>query len=123
MEKKKQDLSRDCRSNGKPMGGIMSAFYCKKKGCRKSAWETPEHLTSEDRGLVSGAVKSIKAGLDPFAAFLEDLPKEKYDAFFDRVIGWPEGKTYWRNVSPTGKGFYYTAIVKHNLPKLLEAQP
>jgi hypothetical protein len=31
-------------------------FYCKVKCCRKSAWETPEHMTADDWLLAAQVV-------------------------------------------------------------------
>ena len=69
-------------------------FFCEGKGCRKSAWETPDCLSAADWSLI----REIR-----HASTSETFTKIVYrdskttDAFFNRVIGWPEGEHYMRD--------------------------
>jgi hypothetical protein len=94
-------------------------FYCMVKGCRKSAWETPEHMAATDWKLAEQVVKCKTV-----EAFLELLDSdEKKESFYWRIIGWPEGKGYMHNwqdrtyAERTG----WPCIVKHEIPKIMQA--
>ena len=66
----------------------MSAFYCKKKHCRKTAWGTPEYLSEEDWRSLALIVAIIESGdVAMLSQFLTD-------DFFNKMIGWPEGIVY-----------------------------
>ncbi len=66
-------------------------FYCYKKQCRKTAWETPEYLTVGDLALLERL-----EGVQTEAEFheLAYASRETAEGFFYRVIGWPEGVRY-----------------------------
>lgn len=73
-------------------------FYCQKKKCRKTAWDTPEYLTAEDWDL-SKKVLTAKTGLDYAMILLEAFLDRTAEGFFNRVLGWPEGFHYCRSAS------------------------
>jgi len=69
-------------------------FFCDEKGVRKSAWETPECLSAEDWSLIAELREaSTIEGLR--AIIYRD--SETSDAFYCRLIGWPEGLRYMRD--------------------------
>lgn len=92
-----------------------SPFYCHKKNCRKTAWETPEYLTEEDWKMVRGALAALEAGdLDAFLLAIKPDP----DSFFDRILGWPEGYQYmWRGTSKA-QIFHFSCLKKHEEARL-----
>lgn len=97
-------------------------FFCHKKQCRKTAWDTPEYLTEEDWGFAEEFVRLVKTG-DGQKAFdwIWDRDHVKHaEAFFNRVLGWPEGHVYCRENSY----WLRTAVpglLAHSLPKLEQA--
>ena len=68
-------------------------FFCHKKKCRKTAWETPEYLTQADLRLLERL-----DGVDTEEEFSRVVFGSMEDArgFFHRTIGWPEGLSYMR---------------------------
>lgn len=106
-------------------------FFCYKKNCRKTAWDTPEYLTQADYNFIQGLIPFLKTE-DKQGCMNYLYPMgEKWTntvAFFDRVMGWPEGYGYCSHVDIYCKdmadtyfykmGFY--AIAKY-LDKLQEA--
>lgn len=72
-------------------------FYCFKKNCRKTAWDTPEYLTNIDWANLRDVIKIIKKkDFNDFWSFVVLAPGSK--DFFNRVLGWPEGWVYSQNV-------------------------
>lgn len=67
-------------------------FYCHKKKCRKTAWDTPEYLTKEDWAELKNIVSLIKN--KEITKFYRLAAQGKIDFFFNKCIGWPEGKVY-----------------------------
>lgn len=70
------------------------SFFCKEKRCRKSAWETPECLKAADWSLI-GEIRHAPT-LEAFTKIVY-RDSEAASAFFNRVIGWPEGERYMRD--------------------------
>ena len=98
-----------------------SPYYCASKGCRKTVWNTPEYLTSEDWDFLKEIVRLAKggAGQDVFDLLWE--PPEKHtEAFFCRVLGWPEGHSYCRN-NDYWLQTAFPGITRHSLSKLEKA--
>ena len=90
-------------------------FYCYKKKCRKSAWDTPEYLSDEDWEFVRKAVL-----LDVEQLFEMLWMKENAklcEAFFYKVLGWPEGLTYCRNYG-YWQNTAFPALEKHEFLRL-----
>lgn len=94
-------------------------FFCYKKRCRKTAWDTPEYLTAEDWALCT-KVLTAKTGLDYAMFILEAFTCGTAEGFFNRVLGWPEGYHYCRTASyiefSAWPGFF-----KHEREKLKQA--
>lgn len=71
-----------------------NSFYCAKKQCRKTAWDTPEYLTEEDWEYAEKVLKVLDKGTaDKLYDVLwkdEKLAKR----FFNQTMGWPEGYVY-----------------------------
>lgn len=69
-------------------------FYCYKKNCQKSVWNTPEYL-DEDDWINLGVIIDFleKNDIESFYDFVK-TPDEAVKNFFYRVIAWPEGKIY-----------------------------
>ncbi len=76
-------------------------FFCMKRNCQKTAWDTPEYLTKEDWDFLKKIVDVLEQAKDNndcsgFHKLLfgrghnDDLTK----AFFYRVMGWAEGYSY-----------------------------
>ncbi|ABM97100.1 hypothetical protein [Methylibium petroleiphilum] len=78
-------------------------FFCVKKLVRKSAWETPEYLSARDLELARRLVDV--SSYDEFASIVYErrLTAETRvgndEAFFYRIVGWPEGMSYMRNAA------------------------
>lgn len=76
-----------------------SSFYCPKKQCRKTAWDTPEYLTEVDWAFVERAIfflKNVdKSGL--YFAFKSNPSAAR--SFFHSAIGWPEGLSHCNSLS------------------------
>lgn len=73
-------------------------FFCEKKKCRKTAWDTPEYLTVEDWETLKKVVAIIKSG-DAMAFYRFVVKDANSKAFFYRGIGWPEGFSYCKNLN------------------------
>lgn len=70
----------------------FSEFYCYEKQCRKTAWGTPEYLTDRDKeNIIELCSKETFEEFDEALAKLSDRDRH---AFFNRIIGWPEGFVY-----------------------------
>lgn len=106
-------------------------FFCYKKQCRKTAWETPEYLTESDWQFVEELIKALeakdKAAFDKILYFRpKGYPhvKEGYEdrdyIFFNRVMGWPEGKGYYCRMS-SDNHTYFNGFFTHELPNLKKA--
>lgn len=76
-------------------------FFCHQKSCRKTAWNTPEYLSQSDRDLVAqlSQVTDAEQFADIVFEFgVEPIARKNHDeAFFWRIVGWPEGRHYMRN--------------------------
>lgn len=94
-------------------------FYCTKKKCRKTAWDTPEYLTNED-WEVSKRVLTAKTGLDLAMILLEAFMNHTAEGFFNRVLGWPEGYHYCRSASFIERSMW-PGFVQLERPKLQAA--
>lgn len=76
-------------------------FFCAKKMVRKSAWSTPEYLSASDRELARRLVDAHS--YDAFASIvyergLSAAERLGHDeAYFYRIVGWPEGRSYMRD--------------------------
>lgn len=71
-------------------------FYCARKRCRKTAWETPEYLTQADWKFLKSLLPDIQC-LNPAALWQTLWFHHNFlltRDFFDRVMGWPEGYVY-----------------------------
>jgi hypothetical protein len=93
-------------------------FYCEKKKCRKTAWDTPEYLTEDDWAFLIKMIGWLKSNNADkiYEAIFNDRTNAKN--FFYRVIGWPEGYSYCG-----GSGFAYLKVagfqcIKRSLPEL-----
>jgi hypothetical protein len=103
------------------MNAKTHPFFCYKKNCQKSAWKTPEYLTSEDWELAERVIAVLERNpesLKLFTVLYEDFSLGQ--AFFNRVIGWPEGFNYCRSLEYLGKTAI-PSLTKHTLPKLKAA--
>lgn len=97
-------------------------FFCFKKQCRKTAWDTPEYLTVEDWAFLREILPYIEKG-DPDDVYRTLFRTARYsqtEGFFYRVLGWPEGLNYCHNIGYLTK-CGLPMIRKNNLPKLLQA--
>lgn len=92
-----------------------SSFYCPKKKCRKTAWDTPEYLTAEDWNTLEKVI-GISERRDPMELYRFVSTDSNSRAFFNRVIGWPEGYSYCLKIGycefQSKQGF-----MKHTLEK------
>jgi hypothetical protein len=70
-------------------------FYCFKKQCQKSAWNTPEYLSKINWKTIEKIIGWIKANdWESFHSFLLKDNAEQGKEFFYRAIAWPEGYVY-----------------------------
>lgn len=92
-------------------------FYCFKRGCRKSAWETPEYLTEADWDFTRKVVEILKSGTpdDLYEALRSDAGQAR--RFFDVILGWPEGFSYCLERSYVEKTAF-EGMRRHELDKL-----
>ena len=90
------------------MKSTIHPFYCSAKGCRKTALDTPEYLTPADWLMVDGVIPALEAGDQ--VAFDAALRAGDERAFFNRVIGWPEGISYYLGGSEAGRKFQFGGI-------------
>jgi len=85
-------------------------FYCKNKKCRKTAWDTPEYLTESDWRVAHALTNCVN--VDEFKDMLFDAYQEKTaEGLFCRVLGWPEGLHYCRDV---GRKFSFGVLEEVN---------
>jgi hypothetical protein len=94
-------------------------FYDEIKHCRKTAWNTPEHLTEQDIETIKKLVPILQANdLEKFYD-LVTANTPQTEGLFYRILGWPEGLNYCHSYMYCE----YTALpgmIRHNLPKLME---
>jgi hypothetical protein len=115
----------------------MSDFYDDKKKCRKNWRDTPEHLTLADwmfleclrtaqnreefEQIMQAAYEVSGRFVHVHPTVRKRLPFEPGDRgttydfiywFFNRVIGWPEGRNYYFGGSSVAKEFYYPSLLK-----------
>lgn len=86
----------------------FNPFYCYKKQCRKTAWDTPEYLVPTDFEFVAGLLPFLESGdkagarnyLFPLIANSEErMAHEKIvQDFFYHVIGCPELRGYCQHI-------------------------
>lgn len=97
-------------------------FYCYKKNCRKTAWQTPEYLNKEDWEFLRQILPliNINKGEEFYNFLYADI--NKAEIFFNRIIGWPEGFNYCKNIKYCQKTAI-PGIIKHELNKLICACP
>ncbi len=105
------------------MNTAYHPFYCYKKKCRKTAWETPEYLTEYDWILLAKLIVALEANdKKMFDSILYPRYKRKVKEdndyiFFNRIVGWVEGKVYYRQMF-SDNHTYFNGFVKRDLPKL-----
>ncbi len=96
-----------------------SPFYCYKKMCRKTAWDTPEYMTEQD-WVTLRKFRDIIASknLEAFMALLDD--RTGWKNFFNHMVGWPEGEVYCQDWDYARRTFLANAS-NHMLPKIDKA--
>lgn len=95
---------------------VDSAFYCAKKLCRKSAWETPEYLSEEDWEFLRKIVKVLESGTaDEFYELLWSSSPLGH-RFLNHTMGWPEGVVYCGDRKYTVVTAF-PSIIRHDLVK------
>lgn len=88
---------------------LKHPFFCTKKGCRKSAWETPEYLSEQDWAIAEAALGFFRANDQAgFDALISD--REVARAYFHRIVGWPEGLSYYCGGSVEGRRDYFAGF-------------
>lgn len=95
METATKPLSKTA---GRRQAEVHAPFYCAKRKTRKSAWETPEYLTNSDKTLIKLLFEVRSATEFADLVYEHRTPVDQRhgyaEAFFYRVIGWPEGRSY-----------------------------
>lgn len=89
-------------------------FFCNIKRVRKTAWDTPEYLSDEDWALAEAAC--LVAASDDLLALVYQSDANS-EAFFWRLIGWPEGRCYMRSAE-YARATGWPALAGHELKKL-----
>ena len=83
-------------------------FFCWKKRCRKTVWDTPEHLTDGD-WLIARELSLAASGAEYAKVINAAYSNGTAEALFNRVLGWPEGFHYCKSDSfltgPAWSGF------------------
>ena len=114
---------------------LSSCFYCYKKQCRKTLWDTPEYINKADRKVIASLIECLeKPDLNSYEAFNKILngankvskvsgkvTEKVYQMFFNRVVGWPEGVRYYTKGSESYKSSYYNWLQKNSLDKIKSA--
>lgn len=100
-------------------------FYCHKKNCRKTVWETPEYLSKEDWDFAKEVVKYLSMKSDEGRTKLYDFLWDRKNLkltkdFFNHTIGWPEGFVYCQDSVYFGVTAYPGWLI-HTLEKLIKA--
>lgn len=96
-----------------------SPFYCYKRMCRKTAWDTPEYMTPEDWATLKRFRDVIVSkNLDAFMSLANN--REAWSAFFNRMVGWPEGRVYCQDWEYARRTFL-PSVGNHMLPKIEQA--
>lgn len=120
-EDARRDAQRFGRSSSEGAKQLVSKkgghpFYCEKKRCRKSAWQTPEHLTQMDLETLR-----LLKGVDSEEAFHAVVygSQARAEGFFYRVIGWPEGLRYMRGSEAYRQSMW--GSVRSNILRALES--
>ena len=94
-------------------------FFCWKKRCRKTAWDTPEYLTNND-WVITQELASVTTGAEYAEVINAAYNNGSAEALFYRVFGWPEGFHYCKSdsflIGPAWSGFK-----QHELEKLQAA--
>lgn len=94
-------------------------FFDYEANCRKSAWDTPRHLSEADWQIAQELLSASDTESD-FLDYLLRLGSEEMEALFYRVLGHPEAKHYIKShewVLQT----YYPGFVRHTREKLQQA--
>ena len=83
-------------------------FFCLKKRCRKTAWDTPEYLTNND-WVIAQELASVTTGAEYAEVINAAYNNGSAEALFYRVFGWPEGFHYCKSdrflTGPAWSGF------------------
>ena len=95
-------------------------FFCHKKGCRKSAWETPEYMSEEDWTFLEKVIKLVEEKDSLHFSYLYHDEPELLNNFFNHAIGWPEGWNYCHKIEFV-ENTAMPGMTRHNIPKLKEA--
>lgn len=85
-------------------------FFCHVKNCRKSITSTPEYLDNKkdaDRlhSILHYLRDNDRVGFNKYLnGFTENITESGFketisEMFFNRVVGWPEGKSYYTGAS------------------------
>lgn len=93
----------------------MSEFYDDKKKCRKTAWNTPEHLGAADWATVAELIEAIESN-DP-ARLYQLLSGPYARPIFYRILGWPEGLVHCRIYTYVERTALYM-LQRHDLQPL-----
>jgi hypothetical protein len=102
----------------KPSNSTVHPFFDKAKGCRKTAWDTPEHLSEKDWQIVGQMIAALERE-DELAFHV--LVTASQDVVFNRILGWPEGRAYYCYGSQTAREFYFPGFTGRDLPQLKAA--
>lgn len=86
-------------------------FYCHKKKCQKSAWNTPEYLNQSNWDDIKKVIGWIKDN-DFYSFWLFVHEGDRAKNFFYKCIAWPEGYVYCQSESYCEKAGF-PMICKH----------
>ena len=96
---------------------VENPFFCAKKKCRKTAWDTPEYMTEEDWDFLEKVITVLETGTPKKFSNLVWKDHGRGKDFFNRVIGWPEGYVYCQNLDYC-ESTAFRGLKKHDLPKM-----
>ena len=88
------------------------------KPARHTAWSCPEVLTDADWDLAQKTVEALESF--DFEAF-ERVVQQNLVAYFNRIIGWPEGLCVFALGARSARKFHFLGIVANVLPPLKKA--
>jgi len=89
-----------------------------RSNARATAWDCPHLLNDADWDLARTVVAALEAF--DFEAF-ERAIQQNLVAYFNRIIGWPEGLCVFALGARSARKFHFLGIVANVLPPLKKA--
>ena len=97
-------------------------FYCHRRNCRKTVVATPNYLSDSDwkllERIVSMMLREDRAAFDALfhSATEAGSRRANAEAFFYRMVGWPEGLSYYVWGTEGARQRYFDNFIARDLP-------